>query len=369
MGRPLKILYLRTENTAGTLQIFVDAHRKLGNVANFVTLFPSAEGFPEDISLDLPLLPKSKGFKKTKDLILDQKELYKDAQGYPPMWNPALGRKAFFKLRDQLWKPYLRAAFKKYNLLDYDIYHLEGGHGFLRTAAWPFTDLKAQGKHIIANYHGVDMRTRGVFPWIDELVDINTSSELDLLEKHPKMEYVFLPFEVEKHKASFRMNTPLKICHATRDRYWKGSDIIIEACRKLEKTHGIEFVLIENEPHDITLKKKAECDIYIDQVSNLGGWGYGMNSVEALSMGLVCCTNLIPQYDDFLGEHPFVNVHKENLYADLATLVGDKELLLKKRQAGRSWVEKKHSVKAVMSSVYGIYRRLGWVEELPDGLA
>ncbi len=369
MGRPLKILYLRTENTAGTLQLFVDAHRKLGNEANFVTLFPTAEGFPEDICLDLPLLPKSGAFKKAKDLILDQKELYSEAQGYPPQWNPSLGRKAFFTLRDQLWKPFLKASFKKHGLLEYDIYHLEGGHGFLRTSAWPLTKLKSQGKHIIANYHGVDMRTRGVFPWIDELVDVNTSSELDLLEKHPKMEYVFLPYEVEKHTAHFQLNSPLKICHATRDRYWKGSDIIIEACQKLEKTHGIEFVLIEKQPHEITLKRKAECDIYIDQVANLGGWGYGMNSVEALSMGLVCCSNLIPQYDEFLGDHPFVNVHKETLYEDLVAMIGNKALLAEKKHAGRAWVEKTHSLKSVMRSIYGIYQNQGWIEELPNELA
>ncbi|MCF7826033.1 MAG: hypothetical protein K9M55_04450 [Candidatus Marinimicrobia bacterium] len=369
MGRPLKILYLRSENTAGTLQLFVDAHRKLGNEAHFVTLFPTAEGFPEDICLDLPLLPKTVPFKKVKSLISNESKLYKEAQGYPPQWKPSLNRALFFTLRDQLWKPLLKRFFKEHHLLDYDIYHLEGGHGFLRTSAWPFDELKKQGKHIIANYHGVDMRTRGVFPWIDKLVDINTTSELDLIEKHPKIEYVFLPFEVEKFTPHFELNQPLKICHATRDRYWKGSDVIIEACKKLEKSHGIEFVLIENEPHEITLQKKAACDIYIDQVANLGGWGYGMNSVESFSMGLACCTNLIPEYETFLGEHPFVNVHKDSLYEDLVKLIPDKELIIQKKKAGRAWVEKTHSVEAVMRSVYDIYLKQGWIKELPRDLA
>ncbi|MCF6237410.1 MAG: hypothetical protein L3J79_01115 [Candidatus Marinimicrobia bacterium] len=369
MGRPLKILYLRTENTSGTLQLFVDAHRKLGNEARFVTLFPTAEGFPEDICLDLPLLPKSTRFKKAKEMILDQKHLYRDAQGFPPQWDPPKGRKLFFRLRDQLWKPFLRRAFEKYDLMDYDIYHLEGGHGFLRTSAWPLDNLKAQGKHIIANYHGVDMRTRGVFPWIDRLVDVNTSSELDLLEKYPNMEYVYLPYQVDQHQPKFELNRPLKICHATRDRYWKGSDIIIEACRRLEKSHEIEFVLIENQPHEKTIKMKAACDIYIDQVANLGGWGYGMNSIEAFSLGLACCTNLLPQYEDFLGKHPFVNIHKETLYEDLVKLVNNPELVKQKKTAGRTWVEQTHSVEAVMQSVYGIYMKQGWIEELPHGLA
>ncbi len=369
MGRPLKILYLRTENTAGTLQLFVDAHKRLGNEARFVTLFPTAEGFPEDICLDLPLLPKTDGLRRAKDLVLNQDDLRDEAQGYPPQWNPPLGRKIFFQIRDLLWRPALKAAFKKHDLLDYDIYHLEGGHGFLRTSAWPFDVLKTRGKHMLANYHGVDMRTRGVFPWIDTLVDVNTSSELDLLEKHPNMQYVFLPYEVSQHTPRYELNTPLKICHATRDRYWKGSDVIIEACRKLEKSHSVEFVLIENQPHDKTLKMKAECDVYIDQVANLGGWGYGMNSVEAFSMGLACCTNLIPTYEAFLGDHPFVNVHKDTLYEDLVKLVSKKDLVMEKKLAGRVWVEKTHSVNAVMSSVYNIYKDEGWIEELPSELA
>jgi len=369
MGRPLKILYLRTENTAGTLQLFVAAHRKLGNEANFVTLFPTAEGFPEDICLDLPLLPKNKGFKKAKELVTNEKALYEEALGYPPQWNPSFSRKAFFKLRDQLWKPYLKRAFKEHGLLDYDIYHLEGGHGFLRTAAWPFDELKSKGKHVVANYHGVDMRTRGVFPWIDELVDVNTSSELDLLQKHPNMSYVFLPYAVAQHTAQFELNKPLRICHATRDRYWKGSDIIIEACQKLEKSHGVEFVLIENQPHAKTLELKAGCDIYIDQVANLGGWGYGMNSVEAFSMGLACCTNLLPEYETFLGDHPFVNVHKDSLYEDLAALIEDPDRVSQYKTKGRAWVEQTHSVSAVMRSIYSLYLSQGWIKELPHELA
>ncbi len=369
MGRPLKILYLRTENTAGTLQLFVDAHRKLGNEARFVTLFPTAEGFPEDICLDLPFLPKTEVFKKAKDLITSEKALYQEAQGFPPQWKPSLSRKVFFNLRDQIWRPYLKRAFMEHGLLDFDIYHLEGGHGFLRMSPWPFPELKAKGKHILANYHGVDMRTRGVFPWIDALVDVNTSSELDLLQKHPRMSYVFLPYDVKQHAVKKGLNSPLRICHATRDRYWKGSDIIIEACEKLVESHAIEFVLIENQPHAKALAMKAECDIYIDQVANLGGWGYGMNSVEAFSMGLACCTNLMPEYETFLGEHPFVNIHKDSLYEDLVALVEDPQRVEEKKEAGRTWVEKTHDTPAVMRSIYQIYLDQGWIRELPHDLA
>ena len=365
MGQPLKVLYLRTENSSGTLSLFAEGHKRRGSIARFVTLFPTAEGFPEDICLDLPFTPKSEAFRKTKKAILDESDLYQNAEGYPPVWKPSPGREIFFRMRDQLWRPAINRAVEKHGLHDFDIYHLEGGHGFFRTMPWPFDELKKEGKYIIANYHGVDMRTRGVFPWIDSLVDINTTSELDLLEKHPNIEYLYLPYDVKQHQTRKYLNDPIRICHATRDRYWKGSDVIIEACRKLEKSHGVEFVLIENQPHEKTLQTKSGCDIYIDQVANLGGWGYGMNSVEALSMGLCCCTNLLPQYESFLGDHPFINVQRDSLYNDLKALVENPELIQRKQNDGRFWVEQTHDIDAVMSSVYAIYQRQGWIEETP----
>jgi len=366
-ARPLKILYLMVEDTAGTLSIFKKQHEALGNECRYVTLFRSPEGFPRDIELNLPLMPSSGWFKRAKSRYYDESEMYQDAPGYPPTWHPKhWSEKTFFHLRDALWKPLIQRALEKYNLLDFDIYHLEGGHGFLRMNAWPFDELVKRGKHILINYHGADMRTRGVFPWIDELAEIYTTSELDLMERHPNMDYVFLPFEVKKFEPRFELHQPLRICHATRDRYWKGSDTIIEACEKLAKSHNIEFVLIENQPHAKALEMKAGCDIYIDQVSNLGGWGYGMNSVEALSMGLACCTNLVPQYETFIPDHPFYNVHRESLYEDLVRLTEQPDLIVKLREQGRSWVERTHGVNAVMKSIYTLYLRENWISELPD---
>ncbi|MCF7840905.1 MAG: hypothetical protein K9N22_09020 [Candidatus Marinimicrobia bacterium] len=369
MSPPLKILYLRMEDTAGTLGIFKRQHEALGNECRYVTLFRSPEGFPHDIELNLPLLPATDWFKSVKHQLVEDEQLYTDATGYPPTWQAkSWWQSAFFHMRDKLWKPRIQKAIEQYGLDEFDIYHLEGGHGFLRMSAWPFDELTKQGKHILINYHGADMRTRGVLPWIDALAEVYTTSELDLMDRHPDMDYVFLPFEVEKFTPSYENHTPLRVCHATRDRYWKGSDTIISACEKLAKTHGIEFILIENQPHAKTLAMKAECDIYIDQVSNLGGWGYGMNSVEALSMGLACCTNLVPEYEAFIPDHPFFNVNKESLYDDLVRLIEQPERITELRYKGRKWVEHTHSARAVIKSVYALYLRENWIGAMPRGL-
>lgn len=361
-NRPLRILYMGPENPANTLAIFVEEHRRRGHEARFVTLFPGTSSFEEDICLNLPLVPVRPWFRRAKESLYRPEELYREKPGFPPRWSPRRWERLFFRFRDWLWRPKVKAALKRYGLAYYDIYHLESGHGFLRLSPWPFDEWRAEGKHLVAHYHGNDLRTRGVLPWIDELVELNLTSELDLLSKHPRLRYLFLPFKVQAFEPRFTLNSPLRLCHATRDRYWKGSDIIIAAARKLERTHGVKFVLIENQPHRRTLELKAQCDIYIDQVSNRGGWGYGMNSVEALSLGLACCTNLVPEYEQFIPDHPFYNVRAETLYADLVRLVERPELVKKLKRKGRAWVERTHDVRAVVDTLYGYYRELGWMD-------
>jgi len=357
----MKILYIMVENTANTLPMFVKGHQARGNEARFLTLFRAAGDFKEDICLDLPLLPNRSWFRSGKNLMFSRATQYAEAEGYPPTWQAGPAQKGFFLLRDLLWWPLIQRAIKQYKLDGFDVYHLEGGHGLLRMFAWPLKSWHTQGKGMVLNYHGADMRTRGVFPWIDQLGDVHTTSELDLMNRHPGMNYVFLPFDVKAFKSTTKLHTPLRLCHATRDRYWKGSDTIIAACRKLENTHGISFDLIENQPYRETLERKARADIYIDQVSNLGGWGYGMNSVEALSMGVACATNLLPEYEAFIPDHPFINVSKATLYDDLKSLIEHPDKIKTARRRGRAWAEKTHDISAVMDQVYALYDQQGWL--------
>ena len=135
------------------------------------------------------------------------------------------------------------------------------------------------------------------------------------MKKPPSMNYLFLPFDTSQHQPKFNINDPIRICHSPTDRYYKGSDTIIPVCENLAKNGKIEFILIENVPHNKTQQLKQSCDILIDQVHNRGGWGYGMNSIEALSMGLCCLTEVIPKYEKFIPDHPFININEANIEA------------------------------------------------------
>jgi glycosyltransferase involved in cell wall biosynthesis len=288
---------------------------------------------------------------------------YTPLVGHPPIWRPAnMAEKVFFRARDSLWAKRIYRAIEEYQLLDYDIYHLEGGLGFFRDGRI-IRRLKVLGKGIVCSYHGTDLRQRGVMAEIDALSDLNLTCELDLMSRHPRMSYLFLPIDTSRFVPREHRGYARRIGHAPTSRYFKGSDRIIQICKELEREFQIRLVLIENKPHQEALRLKYNCDIFIDQISNLGGWGYGMNSLESLSMGIPTCTNMIPEYEEFLPHHPFINVDGQNLKGKLIQLIQNPELRRQKGREGREWVVRHHDIEVVMEQLYGYYHKLGWLGE------
>ncbi|MFZ1946337.1 MAG: glycosyltransferase, partial [bacterium] len=256
-------------------------------------------------------------------------------------------------------------AIRRHNLLDFDIYHLESGTEFFKDGRI-VKRLKAAGKRIVCYYIGTDLRDRGVIPEVDRLSDLNITTEFDHLKLHPNLRFGFLPFEVRDYKVRDTENRRLRICHAPRNRYLKGTRRIIEVVRQAERKHGVELVLIEGRPHREALEIKATCDIAIDQITNLGGTGYGVNSLECLSMGIPTLTSFTPDFEAFLSDHPFVVADADSLPQKLEQVILDRDLRRRKALEGRRFVEKYHDAEAVVKGVYDIYRELGWVDQRGD---
>ncbi|MFA4907109.1 MAG: glycosyltransferase [archaeon] len=334
-----------------------------GNECRFVTWFKSSGGFAEDICLNMPLIAAKPWFIKPRLAFIrhvDRREPYRELPGYPPLWNPPHWQKRLFRLREKLWQPIIEKAIRKYGLEDFDVYHFEWGTDFFRNARFA-KRLKARGKKIVCAYHGQDMRNRGVIPEMDKLSDLNVTSELDLTFRHPKLKYLFLPYDVLAYQPKSTPNRPLTICHATTNRLVKGSDEIIRVCNELEKSHGIRFIFIENQPHAKVIGLKKQADIYIDQITD-HAWGYGMNSLEALSLGLVCVTYLNPTYEKFIPDHPFVNAGMANLKEKLLVLIENPGALPERMSASREWVEKRHDYRQVVKELYKYYSEIGVIE-------
>jgi len=359
----IRILYISPENTVGTLTLWKKYHERQGNYCRTITFFPAAAAFPEDICLHLPLISTNLTYRKIRHQLQHlwyQRDPQSPLEGRPPLWKSSgLAESLWFQFRDFVWSFYVEKAIEKYKLYDFDIYHFEWGLDFFRDLRFA-RRVKASGKKIINSYHGQDMRNRGVLAEMDAMADLRLSSELDLLELHPKLKYLFLPFDASlitpKEK---KINKPLKVCHATTNRYFKGSEHIIAVCQRLERLGQIEFILIENQPHSRVMEMKAACDVNIDQLTDLGGWGYGMNSVESLAMGMCTLAYLNPKYEAFIPDHPFVNTTPETLNDNLLKLAKNPELLLKKGQEGRSWVLKYHDIEACGKQLYQYYESIG----------
>ncbi|MEA2076709.1 MAG: hypothetical protein U9O95_01665 [Candidatus Marinimicrobia bacterium] len=363
----MKILYISPENTVGTLSLYKRIHEQHGNQVRYVTFFRSPKAFEEDICLDLPFNFTRPFLKKMRHCIYQfyrgEEGYHKDRDGYPPVWAPE-GRfdRAFLAWKEKQWDKKIQAAIREYQLYDFNVVHFESGMDFYKDARFA-KELKARGVKIVCHYHGEDLRSRGVLKSLDELSDINLTNEIDLLEKHPDIHYIFLPFDIENFRARYpeknKNNELPLVTHAPTNRYYKGSNDIIPVCRKLEQEGKIRFELIENKSHETAMQMKRRSDIFIDQVNDRGGWGYGMNSVESLAMGVCTATEMNEKYCKFIPDHPFVNVNRENLYTQLSLLASDPALRNKKSKEGVNWVKKYHDIMSVGEHLYRYYTDMG----------
>lgn len=359
----MKILHLSPQNYTGILTLFVEGHRVLGHESRLVTFYRAKNRYPEDICLNLPFVGPMEWLWKVKRLIRSG-SLNVPFTGTAEriFWTPSTVEKMLMPLRDLLWTPLVNKAAEKYKIWDYDIFVLEGGMSFYRNGK-DIKKLKDAGKHIVSNYHGLDLRMRGAIKPVWDATELHTTCEFDLYQRYPELEYLFLPYDTSlvPQANPLDYSKTIKICHAPRIRSVKGTDKIIEVVDKLSKTLPVEMVLIENMDHADAIKKKSESHIAIDQIAS-GDMGYGVNSLESLAMGLCTVTNLSEAYQQFIPDHPFALARPDNLESVLRELVIDTKLREKYAAAGPDWIKKTHDWKAVAKHMHKRYAELGWTK-------
>ena len=358
----MKILYISPENTVGTMTLWKNIHKKNGNECEVLTMYKSLNQSEPGICLNLPLISSKKSYLNARHkyykIFKGKLGDYQELEGFPPTWGAnSFLEKSYFNFRDWVWSFYVEEAIREYDLYNYDIYHFEWGLDFYRDCRFA-KELYKRNKTIICTYHGQDMRTRGVIKELDQISDLNLTSEVDLLSKHPNIKYLFLPYNTDLYDIKKSVSDPIKVCHSPTNRYYKGSNDIIKICNELDSKGIIQFLLIEDKPQGEVIREKKDCDIYIDQIHNRGGWGYGMSSVESLSMGIVCLTELVKECRNFIPDHPFVNVDKGNLSEKIIELSKNTELLIRKKIESKNWVKKYHDINNVCSSLYRFYKKI-----------
>lgn len=349
-----RILHIAPFNTANVPHTFMQTERKLGFDSRLITFGKNSFGFSEDICLNLPFL-KTPGISIIKKIIspddrLQVENVHNIPGSIPKIWrtNGILESK-FIRFREWIWKKEIRQALLQVDVANIDVLQLDGGLEFYRNGRI-VKRLKEAGKKIICCYTGSDLRIRGVIPEVDESSDLNVSVEFDHLLFHPNVHHIFFPFDVSPFRKSKRHSTgQLRIGHAPTNRQAKGSDRIISELKKLQAYHSLEIVLIENMPHKEALKLKSTCDIFIDQIGDLG---YGINSLEAFAMEIPVASSLVRNFSSYYPDHPFIEISGETLAAKLQQLIGNSELRRKLGQRGRRWVKKYHDPEKVVKKIH-----------------
>jgi glycosyltransferase involved in cell wall biosynthesis len=360
-----RILHIAPFNTAGVPMAFVKAEQALGYESRLITFSPNRYGFEEDVCLNLPWM-SGRAFQTIRDGLSSASRRSNKSLGttaspddIPLVWQPHVIEAILIALRERRWRPKIEDALKSLDFYSFDIYQFDGGMDFYRRGDIA-KELHLRGKKIVCCYFGSDLRTRGVLSDLDAISEINFTVEFDHLQLHPEIHYVFFPFDPWQYKPVARNNPRLRLFHSATNRTYKGSDHIIQIGQRLEQEFEVEFVFMENTPHEQVLAAKQQCDLVIDQITNLGGIGYGISSLEALSMGIPVCTRLTPEYEAFIPDHPFISVTPDTLYDQLVTLIRSSELRQQYGRHGRQWVEQYHDARNVVKHMHTMYEERGW---------
>ena len=359
----MRILYISPEHISGTLTLFKEAHHHRGNDCRYVTLFHSSYNFAEDICLDIPLMPGNRLFATLKKWFHGARgvDMQRNLEGCPPVWKPnGVIEAAMFRFRDNIIAPRIKRAINDYQLDNFDIIHLEQGLGFFRDGR-VVKEWKRRGKRFVCFYHGTDIRNRGVIPAVEKVADLHLTSEWDLIPMHPKMEYLHLPIDTKQFQTVDLDSDTIRVCHAARVPKFKGTEYVIRAVENLKKELPVELIYMHDVPHAEALRLKQSCHIAVDQLTNIGGWGYGMSALETLAMGIPTLTNIHPDMKDKVPDHPFIHATPDTVEAEIRKLIEDVDYRRKKGKEGRTWVEQVHDIEVVMGQLYSYYRREGWM--------
>jgi hypothetical protein len=343
------ILHIAPQNFAGMPFDFMKMQAEAGYKSRLVTMFQNTLNFEEDLSLGFKL-PVSNAAKKWRDSKMPGLKYYEPKN---------ILESTYFKLRDYKNSPKINSFIEEHKLYDYDVYHFDGGMDFYRDLRFA-KELKRRGKKIVCCYFGSDLRSRGVFKELDEMSDLNLTVEYDHLQLHKNIHYLFFPFDVKKVEYKYVKSDRVKIIHSPTNRLYKGTDKILTVIDELKKSYDFDFILAEHIPREKLLEMKRECNLSIDQVGGeLGGSGYGRNSIENLAMGLPTITEFFGEYLDFLPENPFITCDINSLKDTIIKFIKNVDLLKEYSENGRKWVEKYHSYEAVNKRVEELYTEYG----------
>ncbi|WP_269851924.1 glycosyltransferase family protein [Methanosarcina horonobensis] len=127
---------------------------------------------------------------------------------------------------------------------------------------------------------------------------------------------------------------------------------MVQAIDKLKKDgYDVEFILLENVPHDEVIRQLRIADIVVDWINPSFGI-YGVFSIEAMCMGKpVLCFIKKDLVDKYYTNLPILNTYPEFMYENLTKLIENPEERAKFGVKSRKYVEEVHDSRVVIKKV------------------
>ena len=142
------------------------------------------------------------------------------------------------------------------------------------------------------------------------------------------------------------------VCHAPTKREVKGTGRVIKACKRL----NVNLELIENEPWEKCIERKARCHLLVDQFE----LGFGCNAIEAWSMGMPVISDAEPQAEQAIlhcfGKLPYAKP-EPSLADAIARIRDDVGWRWGWKTIGNDHYKKWHSPKVAAKISIGFYRQ------------
>jgi hypothetical protein len=157
------------------------------------------------------------------------------------------------------------------------------------------------------------------------------------------------------------------VLHTPNHRAIKGTQYLIEAVERLRQNGlKVRLEILEGRPNDEVKAALQKADILAEQFFG----GYGLSGIEGMTLGKPVLSNLSRHPREIiertsLKECPVMVTPVEKIEDNLRLLVEDPELRRSLGRAGRLYVEKYHSLRAIGGILNDIYRKV-WLGEKVD---
>lgn len=239
-----------------------------------------------------------------------------------------------------------------------DVVHL---HNNFRTAE--ILEQRRGDKPSVLHHHGTMFRSNPS-PLLREQRrrgTVGIVSTLDLYLIAPDdLEWLPAPYDID-WLASLRApidDGTIRIASAPTNRTVKSTDAFLKAVDRLKREgYPVELDLIERRDWHECLRRKAQADIFFDQVL----LGYGCNALEAWGMSIPvvagAADSTLDEYERRFGFLPFHHATPETIYDALRELVESPELRKRYGQLGHSYVRTYHDDAKVVAQLQGLYHR------------